>query len=186
MRTTRAEPWGEPRNIGAPVNTSAWEGSPSIAADGLSLYFSSNREKLGTIYRALGYLYVATRPTKDSPWGAPTRLGSVVNPQLAYDSDYPRISPDGLSLYFRRIYSSESVFDGKRGHWVATRDSTMSSWSRAVYLGLRGASPSFSPDGGTMTFCSHAYGGYGDSDLFQVPIITVNSVQKSTSKDIGQ
>ena len=185
-RVTIGDPWGEPLNLGEPANSSAWEMSPSISADGLSLYFCSNREKLGTIYWALGYIYVATRPTTDDSWSTPKKLGPMVNPGLAYDSDYPRISPDGLSLYFRRLYSSESLYSGDRGQWVATRASATDSWSHAVYLGLRGASPCFSPDGLTMTFCSRAYGGYGDADLFQVPVLTVNRTEKTATGNKSQ
>ena len=174
-RVTILDPWGVPENLGQPVNSSAWDMSPSISADGLSLYFSSNREKLGTIYWALGYIYVTTRPTIDAPWSTLKKLGPTVNPGLAYDSDYPRISVDGLFLYFRRVYSSESVYSGERGQWIATRTSVRDAWSHAAYLGLRGASPCFSPDGSTMIFCSRGYGGYGEADLFQVPVIALGS-----------
>lgn len=39
-RASKDDPWGPCMNIGAPVNTANWEQSPSISADGLSLYFS--------------------------------------------------------------------------------------------------------------------------------------------------
>ncbi len=35
--------WSEPSNLGAPVNTSHWESTPSISADGRILFFSSSR-----------------------------------------------------------------------------------------------------------------------------------------------
>ncbi|MBA7683788.1 hypothetical protein ES703_92173 [subsurface metagenome] len=38
-RATVSDPWGEPVNLGPVVNSSAGEGSPSISADGLMLYF---------------------------------------------------------------------------------------------------------------------------------------------------
>ena len=34
------EPWGTPKNLGPPVNTSYAEYNPSVSADGLELYFS--------------------------------------------------------------------------------------------------------------------------------------------------
>ena len=37
-----ANGWGEPQNLGSPVNTTDQEASPSVAADG-TLYFASNR-----------------------------------------------------------------------------------------------------------------------------------------------
>ncbi len=38
-----ANGWTMPRNLGAPINTAASEGSPSISADGKWLFFSSDR-----------------------------------------------------------------------------------------------------------------------------------------------
>lgn len=35
--------WIEPRNAGAPLNTSAWEAQPSLSSDSRFLYFASNR-----------------------------------------------------------------------------------------------------------------------------------------------
>ncbi|WP_372651919.1 OmpA family protein [Draconibacterium sp.] len=35
--------WTEPKNAGAPLNTSSWEGQPSLSSDNRFLYFSSNR-----------------------------------------------------------------------------------------------------------------------------------------------
>lgn len=162
-RQTVEDPWEQPVNLGPIVNGSAWDHCPSISADGLSLVFGSNREKTGTAYSTLCYIYATTRPTTDDPWDVPVRLGPAVNPGLAYDSDYPSISADGLSLYFR-LQLSET-----KGLWAATRTSTSEPWNRVVDLGMRGASPRFSADGSIMYFTSRAYGGYGDADLFQVP-----------------
>ena len=166
-RQTIEDPWAQPVNLGPIVNSSAWDQCPSISDDGLTLVFGSNREKTGTAYSALCYIYATTRPTTDDPWSVPVRLGPAVNPGLAYDSDYPSISADGLSLYFRRQVSET------KGLWVATRTSTSEPWGRTVDLGMKGASPRFSADGSIMYFTSRAYGGYGDADLFQVPIIPV-------------
>nr|WP_319570829.1 OmpA family protein [uncultured Draconibacterium sp.] len=35
--------WIEPQNAGAPLNTSSWDGQPSLSSDNRYLYFSSNR-----------------------------------------------------------------------------------------------------------------------------------------------
>ncbi len=35
--------WTEPQNAGAPLNSSSWEGQPSLTSDNRYLYFSSNR-----------------------------------------------------------------------------------------------------------------------------------------------
>lgn len=36
--------WSEPVNLGAPVNTEAWDAQPAISGDGTRMYFASNRE----------------------------------------------------------------------------------------------------------------------------------------------
>jgi hypothetical protein len=163
-RATAEDPWEEAVNLGPIVNGPAWDHCPSTSEDGLTLVFGSTREKTGTSYSNLCYLYVTTRPTINDPWEEPIRLGSTINPGLSYDSDYASISEDGLSLYFRLWSSDETAL------WVATRTLVTDTWNRTVNLGLRGVSPRFSADGSIMYFSSRAYGGYGDADLFQVPV----------------
>jgi len=86
--------FGTPTNLGPTVNRSAADAIPSISADGLELYFGSNRSG--------GYgsadIWVTTRETTDDPWGTPVNLGPTVN--TAYGECGPSISADGLTLYF--------------------------------------------------------------------------------------
>ena len=42
-RATTSDPWGEPRNLGPAVNSSANDQGPNISADGSTLYFFSTR-----------------------------------------------------------------------------------------------------------------------------------------------
>jgi Tol biopolymer transport system component len=42
-RPTKNDAWGEPVNLGPVVNSSVWDFSPNIAADGSTLYFASER-----------------------------------------------------------------------------------------------------------------------------------------------
>ncbi len=86
--------FGTPTNLGPPANTSANDAGPSISADGLSLFFISDRPG--------GYgrldIWVASWATTDDPWGEPVNLGSKVN---SSSSEWgASISSDGLSLYF--------------------------------------------------------------------------------------
>jgi hypothetical protein len=171
-RATIEDPWEEPVNLGPIVNGPAWDHCPSISEDGLTLVFGSNREKIGTSYSTACYIYMTTRPTTNDPWEEPIRLGSMINPGLAYDSDYASISEDGLSLYFRLWSSDETAL------WIATRTSVTDTWNRTVNFGLRGVSPRFSADGSIMYFSSRAFDGYGDADLFQVsidPVVDLNA-----------
>jgi Tol biopolymer transport system component len=107
-RATKYQPWGEPENLGWPVNSSADEILPSISADGLQLYFSE-----WAVFRPGGHggcdIWVATRPTKDAPWGQPANLGPSVNTPAGEVG--PFISPDGSALYF------SSNRPGGQGGW---------------------------------------------------------------------
>jgi Tol biopolymer transport system component len=93
-RHTVSDPWATPVNLGPIVNSSARDTSPSISADGLSLFFHSNR--LGGY--GDGDLWITTRATKDDDWGAPVNLGPPVNSSA--EEGAPSISADGLSLFF--------------------------------------------------------------------------------------
>jgi len=63
--------WGPPVNLGPNVNSSANDGGASISADGLTLYFSSNRSGgFG------GYdLWCTTRATINDDWDPAVNLG---------------------------------------------------------------------------------------------------------------
>lgn len=57
------------------LNTASLDGCPIQSPDGLSLYMASNRPG----GRGGLDIWVATRPTRSAPWGAPTNLGEPVN-----------------------------------------------------------------------------------------------------------
>ncbi|MCP4261524.1 MAG: hypothetical protein GY774_29080 [Planctomycetes bacterium] len=152
-----------PTNLGSIVNSSSSEWPPSISADGLSLYFCSNRPG--------GYggrdLWVTTRATKDNEWGAPVNLGPTVNSPAK--EAFPSISSDGLSLFFESTRSG-----GYGGHdiWVTKRATTDDDWSAPENLGpmvnssSNDATPSISGDGLSVFFESDRSGGYGSFDLW--------------------
>lgn len=101
MRATIEDDWGTPVNLGPTVNTSFDDFCPGISADGLSLYFTSNRPG-GYGNRPGGYglcsLWVTTRATTEDDWGTPVNLGPTVN--SSNGEKMPYISPDCLTLYF--------------------------------------------------------------------------------------
>lgn len=85
--------WTKPANLGAPVNSTAWDSQPSIAANGQALYFTSKRPG--------GFggsdIWVSYRQS-DGRWGKPINLGENIN--TAGDDQSPFIHPDGSTLYF--------------------------------------------------------------------------------------
>jgi hypothetical protein len=148
--------FGEPVNMGPIVNSSAWDGGPSVTADGLLLFFDSFRP--GGVGRQ--DIWFTTRETTDDEWAEPVNLGRPVNSSA--DEWAPSISADGLSLYF-----------GVGWHlWVTTRQARDDAWGTPVNLGstINSSSwdigPSISADGLSLFFSSNRPGGSGGMDIW--------------------
>ena len=86
--------WGTPINLGATINSSVYDAGPCLSADGLMLFFHSDRTG--------GYgnhdIWFTRRKTPDNPWEEPLNLGPPVNTSIA-DAG-PALSGDGKTLYF--------------------------------------------------------------------------------------
>ena len=169
-RETANDDWGEPENIGAPINTAASDSDAYLSPDGLEMYFTAGRPG--------GYgdadIWVTGRATQNDPWAQPENLGPVVNTSSA--EHYPRISPDGLELYFDSTrpggYGAEDI-------WVTKRATKNDPWAEPVNLGSTVNSsasegfPCLSFDGLLLVFSGDRYsvgtrrpGGYGGSDAW--------------------
>ena len=163
-RTNTSEAWMTIENLGSVVNSNDNEGGPSISADGLSLYFVSDRPG------GLGNkdLYITTRTSTVDPWGEPENLGSVVN-STAHES-VPSISFDGLELYFSDHARPPYRADGLGGQdlWMTTRTSVDEQWATPTNLGPEVSTstweggPSISSDGLVLFF--HRWRGIGNDD----------------------
>lgn len=74
-RTSLDAPWTQAVNMETRTNSAREDVSPGLAADGLTLIFSSGR--------AGGHArhdpYYSRRPTLDAPWSVPIHLGPTVN-----------------------------------------------------------------------------------------------------------
>lgn len=92
--------WELPRNLGSPVNTSRSEKNPSIAHDGQTLWFTSDRPG-GFGQMDIWY----TRRQPDGNWGIPENAGDSINTDGNEIS--PFIHPDNRTLYY--------ASDGKLG-----------------------------------------------------------------------
>ncbi|MBA7685524.1 hypothetical protein ES703_93949 [subsurface metagenome] len=169
-RNTTDDDWGEPLNLGPTVNSSQWEFCPIISADGLTLFFCSNRSGGSGLYD----LWVTTRATRQDDWGSPVNLGPTINTSSREVG--PDISADGLTLYF---FSDRPGGYGDRDLWMATRSTTDDPWGNPVNLGPRFNTPYaeraafISPDGSTLYFSSDRPGGVGDHDIWQAQIIPI-------------
>ena len=85
--------WSKPKNLGVNVNSSAWDSQPSIASDGRTLFFVSNREG-GFGKSDIYYSYLK----KDGSWTKAKNLGEKINTQNNEIS--PFIHPSNTTLYF--------------------------------------------------------------------------------------
>ena len=121
-----AEGWGEPKNVGAPINTQpvvdndgisigGYEAFPSVTADGSTLYFVRKND-VGPQDKALRKdkenlfclcIYKSTKG-KDGNWMKPEKLPWPINQEC---EKAPRIMADGRTLIF-----SSNRLGGKGGY----------------------------------------------------------------------
>jgi outer membrane protein OmpA-like peptidoglycan-associated protein/tetratricopeptide (TPR) repeat protein len=85
--------WSLPKNMGATVNSRAWESQPALSADGRTLYFSSNRSG------GLGEndIWVSEKQT-DGAWTQAKNLGTPINTPKT--DQFPFIHQDGETFYY--------------------------------------------------------------------------------------
>jgi hypothetical protein len=156
--------FGTPTNLGPTVNSSRGEATLSISADGLMLYFASDRPGGLGIYD----IWMTTRPTTEDAWGTPENLGPPVNTS---QSEYcPFISADGLELYFG-LYNpgGNYIYD----IWMAKRPTINDAWGIPIKLeppintsGVEDATH-LSTDGLELYFTAYnRAGGYGSDDIW--------------------
>jgi tetratricopeptide (TPR) repeat protein len=186
-RTTKDDTWGEPINIGPPVNTAFGEASPCISNDNLSLFFASDRPG----GHGGGDIWVTERRSPANPWGEPVNLGSTVNSR-AFEL-FPSISSDRLTLFFTSGFLSYPARTGGFGGpdlWVTRRASEDDQWGEPVNLGplvntaAEEGCPHISPDFSTLYFSSDRPGGFGNSDLWQVALVPLTDVNQNGQLDI--
>jgi len=174
-RASKDQPWGEPVNLGPIVNTDATEMSPAVTADGLELYFSGyNHERMRPNGQGESDLWVTRRPNRRAAWGEPVNLGPEIN---SYRNDCrPSLSTNGLLLFF------DSARPGGLGDfdiWMLRRSSIDEPWGAPINLGPHVNSPSaeyyphLSADGATLYFVSRRFSGQGNTDLWQVSVISL-------------
>ena len=164
-----------PTNLGPSVNSAYSEAGPSLSADGLTLFFSSDRPG------GYGYtdLWMSSRASTSDPFGEAVDLGGVVNSTSR--DDRPCISADGLTLYFT---SGRTGGEGDWDIWVASRASTLDPFGSpsnlsSINTAERETRPSISSDGLTLYFTSDRTGGYGGLDIWA-------STRSSTAEPFGE
>lgn len=158
--------WGEPVNLGAGVNTAAFEAQADPFEDDetgtAGIHFTS--------FRAAGSggldIYLATLGP-DGTFGSVVPVTELNTP---FADQQPAIRRDGLEMF---IASNRTGTFGLLDLWVTTRASTTALWSEPVNLGpvvngtVGDSRPALSFDGTTLYFQSPRAGGFGFFDLYQ-------------------
>lgn len=153
--------WSRPRNFGAPVNTSHWESQPTIAPDGKTIYFASNRGG------GFGNIDIwKTEMVSEGVFTEPVNIGDIINTKN--DDTAPFIHPDGTTIYFasnghpgmggRDIYYASLLTDG--------------TWDKPKNMGFPINTPAdelnifINASGTTAYYASDKDGGFGGLDLY--------------------
>ncbi|WP_198152538.1 OmpA family protein [Draconibacterium sediminis] len=89
--------WTEPKNAGTPLNTSSWEGQPSLSSDNRFLYFSSNRTG-GKGQKDIWRIAFNGFSAEGAPqWGKPENLEAL---NTSGDEISPFIHANNHNFYF--------------------------------------------------------------------------------------
>lgn len=152
--------WSRPRNFDAPVSTKFWESQPSIAPDGKTIYFASNRPG------GIGKMDIwKTTMTEEGLFSVPENLGKTINTDG--DDSAPFIHADGKTLFF--VSDGHPGMGGKDIFFTTLTDT---GWTKPTNLGYPINTPAdeinilINAAGTTAYFSSDKEGGYGGQDLY--------------------
>lgn len=109
--------WQQPINLGNQINTKMQELSPSLSADGLTLYFSTNSKGSGSFD-----VYAATRLDDTwTNWSTPVNMGAEINTTTRelFFKDY-----SAMGFYLFTTTNNSDRYGNIKVH-VPTRDSTI-------------------------------------------------------------
>lgn len=132
--------WSEPKNVGAPVNSSGNEWYPTVAASG-AIYFGSDREG------GKGRTDIYRSRLVNGKYTEAENLGDTINTQ--FNEFEPLIAPDESFL----IFMAGGRSDGRGGFDLYISYNRNGAWTKPVNLGDKinssgnEYSPTISPDG---------------------------------------
>jgi hypothetical protein len=179
------DPWGAPVNVGAPVNSAANDFCPTLAGDGHTFYFVSNRahpDACGgddiyvTRLRGDVALLPGDGSAGDASWEEPVNVGCDVNTAGNEASPVPLEQPGtGPVLYFSSTVAG-GVATANDGPVTGDADVYYSEWQggafgrRQLVPGVNGAfedgQPNISRDALELYFYSNRPGTMGGNDIY--------------------
>ena len=157
--------WSKPTNLGQRINSDYWDSAPSIAPDGNSIYFASNRpDGFGGID-----IYVSYKNEKGY-WEEAINLGPTVNTKG--DDQTPFIHADNQSLYFSS--NGHPGFGG--ADFYVTRKKLDGSWTTPINLGYpintfdNEGSIAVASNGATAYIASDRADSRGELDIYKITL----------------
>jgi tetratricopeptide (TPR) repeat protein len=173
--------WSEPKPLpGKYINTSYFESSACITADGNTLFFVSEREKEGYGH---GDIYMAKR--EGNSWGTPINLGPTIN--TPYDEIGVYIHPDGKTLFF-----SSNGHNTMGGYDIFMSYYENGRWSEPINLGYPINTTRdeihfvLTTDKKTAYISSNREGSIGDFDIFKIDMSEYFKTQKDIPANVVQ
>ncbi|HQW46289.1 MAG TPA: hypothetical protein PLZ98_04400 [Chitinophagaceae bacterium] len=115
--------WSAPQIFGYTINTTAYEGQPSLSSDNTEMYFVSNREG------GYGGMDIWVSTYENRLWSKPKNLGPTIN--TGKDETAPFIHPDNETLYFA---SNGHIGLGSSDLFVARKNNN-GTWRTPINLG---------------------------------------------------
>ncbi|HOU97712.1 MAG TPA: hypothetical protein PLP65_02595 [Bacteroidales bacterium] len=172
--------WSEPKPIlNKLINSSYFESSACITADGNTMFFVSEREKEGYGH---GDIYMVKK--EGNNWGIPVNLGPSIN--TPYDEIGVYIHPDGKTLFF-----SSNGHKTMGGHDIFMSYFENGKWSEPINLGYPINTPReeihfvLSTDKRTAYISTNREGSIGDYDIFKVDMTNYFKTNKDIPTNVS-
>ncbi|MDW8288240.1 MAG: hypothetical protein RMJ89_09225, partial [Flammeovirgaceae bacterium] len=157
--------WGEPRNIGAPINTNRHDASIGLSPDGQELFiykdeFSATSLVTGSIYKSV---------MQNGKWSVPEKLQEGINVTNTRET-HATITPDEKILIFTSSRQEEGAQGGLDLYMVRRLPNLQ--WAKPVNLGSTintpydEESPFLHPNGKILYFSSKGHDSMGGYDIF--------------------
>jgi len=155
--------WQAAIKMPRPVNTTYFESSISMTADGKTIYFISERPE-GS---GQGDIYVSNK--SGSGWSSPENLGLTINTE--YDEKFVFIHPNGRTLYFATDgHLTMGSYD------IFKTDLVNGVWSKPVNLGYpintvnEESTFSLTSDNKTLMIAAEYDDSFGERDLYAIDV----------------
>ena len=169
--------WGEPKNIGPPINTNTHDACVALSFDGnnMIIYRTSPDQFTGDLYIS---------HTDYEGWSVPQKLGSEINTPFIETSAC--FSNDTSVIYFSS--TKPGGFGGKDIYRIKKMPS--GKWSLPMNLGANintdkdEDAPFLHPDGVTLYFSSKGHNTMGEYDVFK-SVLNTETNQYTSSENLG-